>query len=150
MTSLRIVRLVATDLDGTVVGPDGSVSARTAAALRAVEAAGAHLVLVTGRPARWLPEVVEQIGHTGMAVCANGALVFDLRTDRVVRSRPLSAAAALEVVARIRAARSEPTFAVETVHGLRPRPRVPAAVGRGPRSTAPGRSRTCWAGTSRR
>jgi Cof subfamily protein (haloacid dehalogenase superfamily) len=112
------IRLVATDLDGTVVGPHGTISGRTVAALRAVEAAGAYLVLVTGRPPRWLPEVADQLGHTGIAICANGALVYDLRTDQVVRTHPLPTDTALEVVTRIRTALRQPTFAVETVDGF--------------------------------
>ncbi len=112
------VLLVATDLDGTVVGHDDSVSPRTAAALRAVEAAGAHLVLVTGRPVRWMSGVVEQIGHAGAAICANGAVVYDLRNEQVVRTYPLAAATAPEVVTRLRQVLTAPTFAAETVEGF--------------------------------
>jgi Cof subfamily protein (haloacid dehalogenase superfamily) len=126
------IRLVATDLDGTVVAHDGSVSARTAAALRAVEEAGAHLVLVTGRPARWMAEVVEQVGHAGTAVCANGAVVYDLRTETVVDTRPLDGPTVQEAVARVRDALRAATFAAETVHGF---VRDPAYV---PRWDAPG------------
>ena len=46
------VRLVATDLDGTLLRPDGGVSARTRAALAAVQARGVRVVLVTGRSVR--------------------------------------------------------------------------------------------------
>ena len=65
------MRLVATDLDGTIVQRDGSVSPRTVAALAAVEASGRHLVLVTGRPPRWMAPVVQATGHRGVAVCGN-------------------------------------------------------------------------------
>ncbi len=73
-------QLVATDLDGTLVRSDGSVSARSVRVLRALAAAGVHLVLVTGRPPRWLAPAVQAVGHTGLVVCANGALVLDLKT----------------------------------------------------------------------
>ena len=46
--------LVATDLDGTIIRDDGTISARTVAAFARVEAAGARFVLVTGRPPRWM------------------------------------------------------------------------------------------------
>ena len=52
-------RLVATDLDGTIVRHDGEVSDRTVAALQAVEALGVPVVFVTGRPARWMAEVAD-------------------------------------------------------------------------------------------
>ncbi|WP_205856984.1 HAD hydrolase family protein, partial [Phytoactinopolyspora endophytica] len=47
-------RVVATDLDGTLLRSDGSVSPRTLAALRRAEDAGATVIFVSGRPPRWL------------------------------------------------------------------------------------------------
>ena len=55
------VRLIATDLDGTLLHTDGSVTPRTRDALAAAEAAGIDVVFVTGRPLRWAREV---FGHT--------------------------------------------------------------------------------------
>ncbi len=106
-------RLVASDLDGTLVRSDGSISGRTRKALAAVEEAGAVLVLVTGRPPRWMAPVVEETGHRGIAVCANGALVYDLHTERVVRSHLIDADAAAEVVAALRRDIPGIAFAVE-------------------------------------
>jgi Cof subfamily protein (haloacid dehalogenase superfamily) len=107
--------LVATDLDGTLLRPDGSVSRRTAAALQAAESAGVVVVMVTGRPPRWLAPVAEQVGHTGVAVCANGAVVYDLHAERVVETFAISREVVLEVVAAVRAAVPEVAFAVEDV-----------------------------------
>ena len=75
--------LVATDLDGTIVREDGTITARTVAAFARVEAAGAHFVLVTGRPPRAMTTVAAAFGHRGTAICANGALSFDMRTETV-------------------------------------------------------------------
>src|SRR4029079_1425070 len=113
MPSLGRVRLVATDLDGTVVRRDGTVSPRMVAALRAVEDAGVPVVLVTGRPPRWMYPVVEATGHRGTAVCANGALVYDLATERVVDRDLLEPEAPREVVRGLRAALPRAVFAVE-------------------------------------
>ena len=106
-------RLFATDLDGTLVRSDQSISGRTRAALARVEQAGAVLVLVTGRPPRWMAPVVEATGHRGLAVCANGALVYDLHTERVVRSHLLDAGAAAAVVEALRRDVPGISFAVE-------------------------------------
>ncbi len=106
-------RLVASDLDGTLVRSDGSVSPRTVAVLARVEAAGVPFVMVTGRPPRWMAEVSRQTGHRGLAVCANGALVYDLHTERVVQTSLLEEAAAGEVVAALREALPDIAFAVE-------------------------------------
>ncbi len=76
-------RLVATDLDGTIIRGDGTISARTIAAFARVEAAGARFVLVTGRPPRVMPPIAATFGHRGTAICSNGALEYDMRTDTV-------------------------------------------------------------------
>jgi Cof subfamily protein (haloacid dehalogenase superfamily) len=105
--------VVASDLDGTIVRSDGTFSARTVAALAAVEAAGSTFVMVTGRPVRWMSEVAEATNHRGLCVCANGALLYDLHTETVVRSWLLATDPAREVVAALRDALPGIAFAVE-------------------------------------
>jgi Cof subfamily protein (haloacid dehalogenase superfamily) len=114
----RRPRLVATDLDGTIVGSDGEISDRTVAALAAIEDLGVPVVFVTGRPPRWMAQVAERTRHTGMAVCANGALIYDLHTEQVVDSFPLAIEVGLEVTRRLRSAMPEIAFAVETGDGF--------------------------------
>src|SRR4051794_16899338 len=104
-------RLIASDLDGTLLRSDDSVSTRTRAALEAVEEAGLLLVLGAGRPPRWMPPVVEATGHRGLAICANGALVYDLAEERVVQEDPIDPAVAARLVADLRAELPDVTFA---------------------------------------
>jgi Cof subfamily protein (haloacid dehalogenase superfamily) len=106
-------RLVATDLDGTLVRSDGSVSDRTRAALALVEDAGVTLLFVTGRPPRWMAPIVDATGHRGLAICANGALLYDLHTEQVIDEHLLDPAAAAAVVAALRAEIPNLAFAVE-------------------------------------
>jgi len=106
-------RLVASDLDGTLVRSDGTVSPRTVAVLARVEEAGVPFVMVTGRPPRWMAEVSRQTGHRGIAVCANGAVVYDLHTEQVVQSSLLEQDVATEVATALRAALPDIAFAVE-------------------------------------
>ncbi|MCW2621924.1 MAG: Cof-like hydrolase [Frankiales bacterium] len=106
-------KLVATDLDGTLVGSDGKVSARNAAAVAAVERAGVPFVMVTGRPPRWMAEISRQTAHRGLAICANGALLYDLHTERVLRSSLLEEDVAVEVVTALRMVMPDIAFAVE-------------------------------------
>ena len=68
--------LVATDLDGTLLRRDFTVSQRTRDALRAAGDAGVEVVYATGRPPRWLPAVYEATGLAPVTVCANGALTL--------------------------------------------------------------------------
>jgi Cof subfamily protein (haloacid dehalogenase superfamily) len=112
------VRLVATDLDGTLLRADGSVSERTRAALALVEDAGATLVLATGRPPRWMRLVADQVGHRGFAVCSNGALVYDLHDERELSRTVLSPDIGLAVVEAVRRSLPDATFGVEHGHSF--------------------------------
>jgi HAD superfamily hydrolase (TIGR01484 family) len=106
-------RVVATDLDGTIVRSDGTISDRTRSALARAEDAGAMVVFVTGRPPRWMAPVADETGHRGLAVCANGAYVYDLHDERIVEEHPLAPQVALQVVRALRDAIPEVSFAVE-------------------------------------
>lgn len=81
--------LIASDVDGTLLDPDERITARTRDAVLAAVGSGAHFVLATGRPPRWIPPVVEELGFAPMAVCANGAVIYDAASDRVVSARTL-------------------------------------------------------------
>ncbi|MDV3123834.1 HAD family hydrolase [Mycobacterium sp. 21AC1] len=82
--------LIATDVDGTLLDENELVTPRTRAAVAAAVAAGTTFVLATGRPPRWIQPVVDGLGFAPMAVCANGAVIYDPETDRVVSAHTLS------------------------------------------------------------
>lgn len=82
--------LIATDVDGTLLDDDERVTDRTRNVVRAAVASGAQFVLATGRPPRWIPPIVEALGFAPMAVCANGAVIYDPDQDRVISARTLS------------------------------------------------------------
>lgn len=83
-------RVVATDLDGTLLRSDGSVSGYTREVLARVESAGITVVLVTARPPRWMHELEEVGGHS-VALCGNGAFTYDVAARQVVGQRLLEA-----------------------------------------------------------
>jgi Cof subfamily protein (haloacid dehalogenase superfamily) len=107
-------RLVATDLDGTLIRSDGTISRRTVDALAAVENAGATVVLVTGRPPRWIADVAEQTGHHGIVICSNGAIVYDPKEERILEERLIPVEVVAKVVGILSTAMPELGFAVET------------------------------------
>jgi Cof subfamily protein (haloacid dehalogenase superfamily) len=113
----RVPRLVATDLDGTLVRTDGTVSPYTAEVLAALDDRGVHVVFVTGRPLRWAEEVFSYVGSHGLAIVSNGALVWDVARDRPWLERPLAPGTTLEVARELRAAIPGVRFAVETLDG---------------------------------
>ena len=68
------IACVATDLDGTLLRPDTTVSAATVDTLARARAASLPVVFVTGRPPRWIVPVALATGHSGLGIGANGAL----------------------------------------------------------------------------
>lgn len=80
--SMHAPAMVVSDLDGTLLGTDGTVSARNAAALARAAAAGARVVIATGRPVYNLWPVIDA-GFAGLALCMNGAVVYDIAAGQV-------------------------------------------------------------------
>jgi Cof subfamily protein (haloacid dehalogenase superfamily) len=76
-------RLIASDVDGTLLDPMARLTERTARTIDRVIGSGTPFVLVTGRPPRWITPVAESTGLNGYAVCSNGAVLYDIGTDRV-------------------------------------------------------------------
>ncbi|MFJ6797466.1 Cof-type HAD-IIB family hydrolase [Streptomyces sp. NPDC091268] len=119
-------RLIATDLDGTLLRDDKSVSERTIAALAAAEEAGIEVFFVTGRPARWMGVVSDHVHGHGLAICANGAAVVDLHGEpKFVEVRALPRSTALKVAQALRAAAPGTSFAVELTTGINYEPAYP-------------------------
>ena len=125
MPPAPLPRLVATDLDGTLLRSDGSVSERSARVLADLEAAGVAVVFVTGRPMRWMAVVRAHVGAHGLAVCSNGAVVIDLHTDAVVLARPVPGATGLAVLEEVRSVLPEVRFATEGLDGFAMEPGYP-------------------------
>ncbi|BFO22912.1 hypothetical protein SHKM778_93000 [Streptomyces sp. KM77-8] len=65
MSTLFPYRLIATDLDGTLLREDHSVSRRSRDALAAATAAGAAHIVVTGRAVPWTRPILEDLGYEG-------------------------------------------------------------------------------------
>jgi len=118
VTAAGQLRLVATDLDGTLLGSDGKCSDRTRAALGAVEDAGVQVVFVTARPPRWLHDLTDLVGEHGVVLCANGAFVYDVRSRRILREQCLAVEAVCRIADDLRKALPGIVFAVESREGF--------------------------------
>ncbi|MFK0255360.1 HAD family hydrolase [Streptomyces sp. NPDC090445] len=79
-------KLVATDLDGTLLRGDHTISERTREALTAATAAGAVHIIVTGRGVPWTRRVLDDLGYRGIAVCGQGSQVYDAGAHRLLTS----------------------------------------------------------------
>ena len=115
---MSLPRLVATDLDGTLVRTDGTVSPYTHDVIAELDDRGVPVVFVTGRPLRWAEEVFQYVGAHGLAVVSNGALVWDVARDEVDLVREIPVDVGLEACRLIREAVPGSAFAVETLAGI--------------------------------
>jgi Cof subfamily protein (haloacid dehalogenase superfamily) len=106
-------KLVATDLDGTLLNAAGEVSPRTRAALEACWDAGIAVVGVTGRGPRLLDSVRAALDARGIAVLAQGGFVVDLERDEVLRTVGLPRNQAQAVIERIEDVAGDLIVAVE-------------------------------------
>ncbi|MGB3483895.1 MAG: HAD family hydrolase [Mycobacterium sp.] len=82
--------MIATDVDGTLLDENENVTPRTRDAVLAAVDDGATFVLATGRPPRWIAPVVDALGFAPLSVCANGAVLYDPATDKILSARELS------------------------------------------------------------
>jgi Cof subfamily protein (haloacid dehalogenase superfamily) len=108
------IRLVALDIDGTLIGEDLLLHDRTLAAIRAARHRGVSVSLVTGRMSTSALVFARELGLTDPIVAYQGALIRTLRPDgddrlgRLLRHRPLGVAAARDVVTWARSVGLEP------------------------------------------
>jgi len=112
------MRLIASDIDGTILGHDGTISQRTIDAFAAAADAGVEIVFVTGRPPRWLDPIRERIGHTGTVICSNGAAIYSLESESVLSSHALSWDTVKTVKHRIENLAPDSRFALESLTGF--------------------------------
>ena len=110
-------RLLATDLDGTFLRSDGTVSERTARVWAALPHSGVETVLVTARPPRWLHDLAHVVGAHGIAICANGAFVYAVEQREVIETHCFEPAVLAGIIEDLRAAVPGVMLATETAAG---------------------------------
>lgn len=118
MSGGTLPKLVATDLDGTLLGPDGTVSARTRRVLQELDARGVPVVFVTGRPVRWMDALWVDVGGHGLAVCSNGGIVYDVTRRQVRSALTVPRDVALDVATTLRHEAPGTMFALEKTTGF--------------------------------
>jgi Cof subfamily protein (haloacid dehalogenase superfamily) len=97
----RAPGLVATDLDGTLLRSDESLSARTRAALEKAVAAGAVHVIVTGRSVQTAGPVFDDLRYDGLAVCGQGAQLYDAGAHELIAAHTIDVDAVRTVLYRL-------------------------------------------------
>jgi Cof subfamily protein (haloacid dehalogenase superfamily) len=107
-------RLVASDIDGTLIRSDGTLSPAT---IDVIDRLPVPFVVVTGRPVRWLRQLFDQMSQPPPAVCANGAVVYDPDADEVLVANPMDVDLLLDVTKKLREVVPDISLAVEVEDG---------------------------------
>jgi len=97
-------RLIALDVDGTLLDPAHTLRPRVAAAVRAAQAAGATVTLATGKLFASVRPLLAELDLAGPQIVLNGAATLDSRTGDTLRFRPLAEHARRRILALVRAA----------------------------------------------
>jgi len=92
------IQLVLSDMDGTLLLPDHSISPRNLAAVKALQAAGVHFTLASGRPPRAMREHVEQLGIELPIAGFNGGILVN-PDGSYLQSHPVPYDAVLQALA---------------------------------------------------
>ena len=112
------IRLVASDLDGTLLSPTGQLSARTVEAIASVSALGIKVVAATGRSFRTAEHRLRASPQLRTIVCSNGALVYDMHRDEVVGLSAMAGDRMRHLFSVLRAAVPDLKFGWETRLGF--------------------------------
>lgn len=107
------IRLIATDLDGTLLRSDGSLSPRVRQSLVDADDAGLMVVPATGRPKMIAEDVIAQLDFVNHWVFANGSVTWHLGRSELIRGFWLGNDLATELISDLRTAMPSAGFAVE-------------------------------------
>ncbi|TWT17268.1 HAD family hydrolase [Corynebacterium canis] len=81
--------LVASDIDGTLIDDTERIPKSVREAIIRMTRAGTVMALATGRPARWLRPVLDQLTVRPVCVCTNGAVIYDSARDQILQQHAL-------------------------------------------------------------
>lgn len=100
--------LIVSDIDGTLIDSRERIPSAVKESLAAAQRAGVSFVVATGRPARWIHPIIDQLyTPPTLCVCANGAVIYDPACDRITRRREMAPDAMRTVVRVAREALSD-------------------------------------------
>jgi Cof subfamily protein (haloacid dehalogenase superfamily) len=99
------IRLLALDLDGTLVADLHTIPARTRAAIQAATGQGVQVVIATGREYGITKKFVNTLGLTTPIICYQGAWIYDPQTGQSIGNEGLPVAMAHELIELARARR---------------------------------------------
>lgn len=115
---MALPKLIVSDVDGTLISGFNEVDKRTRDVLARCVDQGIKVILATGRPPVNTQVILDQIAHSGVAICANGAITYDVVNDTVTQHDALDCATGLRVIDILRTIEPNLLFGTATESGL--------------------------------
>lgn len=116
----RPVRLIGTDLDGTLLDPFGQISKLNLEALKIAESCGIVTLAVTARSIRSTRKISAGAGIGPLAICQNGAAIYDLDNDKLLSHTAIERDLAVTIISEIREQIPGVIFAIEKLEHFIP------------------------------
>ena len=91
-------KLVAIDLDGTMLNSYGVVSEETKNTIKEVEKQGVEVIIASGRPIASIKEIAKEIESKNYFIAGNGAIIYDMKKDEIIYEKTLSKEKVLEII----------------------------------------------------
>lgn len=110
-------KLIALDLDGTLLTSEKTITKRAKEAIRRLEERGVRTLVCTGRPPRTARTFARELSLTNLAIVYNGGAVYDFDRDRALHRFDMPREDAFEAIDRVQHAFPEVMCGIETHHG---------------------------------
>lgn len=91
-------KLVAIDLDGTLLDPYGQITERSKIAIQNAIDKGTKVVLASGRGVISVRNFANEVGTNEYAICGNGAIVYDFKEESIIYNKFLSKKKVLQLI----------------------------------------------------
>lgn len=91
-------KLIAIDLDGTLLNSHGEITENTKKILKKCSEKGIEIVLASGRPVDSIKVILDEIGCGRYFIAGNGALIYDIQEDKVIYENFLNKEKVLEII----------------------------------------------------
>ena len=91
-------KLVAIDLDGTLLDSHGEVSEENKQAIKKLKDQGAEIVITSGRMSSSIKEIAEEIGANKYFISGNGSMIYDIEQNKIIYNNTLSKEKVLKII----------------------------------------------------
>ena len=91
-------KLVAVDLDGTMLNSYGIVTENTKNVIKKVIEQGTEVIIASGRPIDSIKTIAKEIGSNNYFIAGNGALIYDIKNEKTIYEKYITKQKVLEII----------------------------------------------------